>query len=173
MTPQSSSLSRYMPNMSNKLSIVLSFPLWARREAKSNVHGPKPYASKYVCVFTFSMLCWCFWRRSRSVGITTLMNFWMGASRRRSVSLPSSSAMLQPLWNVTGSTIHSSYRCSGTLEDWHPEREKWRKEDKYQQLDNEMIRVEQENKNDEEQTTTHCNLESVMRYWLVMFPKKL
>lgn len=44
-------------------------------------------------VVTFSMLLWCFCSLSRSVGRATLMNLWMGASRRLSVSLLPSSAM--------------------------------------------------------------------------------
>ncbi len=47
-----------------------------------------------VCVCTFSMLCWCWCSLSRSVGMATLMNFWMGGSRRRSGSFPASSAIM-------------------------------------------------------------------------------
>lgn len=39
------------------------------------------------------MLLWCFCSLSRSVGRATLMNLWMGASRRLRVSLVPSSAM--------------------------------------------------------------------------------
>lgn len=44
-------------------------------------------------LFTFSTLLWCFCSLSRSVGRATLMNLWIGASRRLSVSLLPSSAM--------------------------------------------------------------------------------
>lgn len=46
-----------------------------------------------ILVVTFSMLLWCFCSLSRSVGRATLMNLWIGASRRLSVSLLPSSAM--------------------------------------------------------------------------------
>lgn len=46
-----------------------------------------------ISVVTFSMLLWCFCSLSRSVGRATLMNLWIGASRRLSVSLLPSSAM--------------------------------------------------------------------------------
>lgn len=46
-----------------------------------------------ISVVTFSMLLWCFCSLSRSVGRATLMNLWIGASRRLSVSFLPSSAM--------------------------------------------------------------------------------
>lgn len=46
-----------------------------------------------ISVVTFSMLLWCFCSLSRSVGRATLMNLWIGASRRLRVSLLLSSAM--------------------------------------------------------------------------------
>lgn len=46
-----------------------------------------------ISAVTFSMLLWCFCSLSRSVGRATLMNLWIGASRRLSVSLLASSAM--------------------------------------------------------------------------------
>lgn len=60
-------------------------------------------------LLTFRMLLRCFCSLSRSVGRATLMNLWMGASRRLSVSLLPSSAMCPPahsqrLWG--GQTLH-------------------------------------------------------------------
>lgn len=59
-----------------------------------------------VCVCTFSMLCWCWCSLSRSVGMATLMNFWMGGSRRRSGSFPASSAIMTVSYDL-------SYKVTG------------------------------------------------------------
>lgn len=67
------------------------------RDKLSVIHlgsGSRECGRKGVnAVVTFSMLLWCFCSLSRSVGRATLMNLWIVASRRLSVSLLPSSAM--------------------------------------------------------------------------------
>lgn len=73
---------------------------WRENDLLSNC-GPEVRVWMWGCdcvpgqipAVTFSMLLWCFCSLSRSVGRATLMNLWIGASRRLSVSLLPSSAM--------------------------------------------------------------------------------
>lgn len=62
------------------------------------------FACVYMCVcVTFSILLWCLCSLSRSVGRATLVNLWIGPSRRLSVSLPPSSDILPDFWPRVGS----------------------------------------------------------------------
>lgn len=64
-----------------------NYPLWVCRLGMNRAD------MRMEVLFTLSMLLWCFCSLSRSVGRATLMNLWIGASRRLSVSLLPSSAM--------------------------------------------------------------------------------
>lgn len=60
----------------------------------------KNYISK-MWTLTFSIFIWCFLNLSKSVGIATLMNFWIAGSIRRSLTFSSSSDILKAAFKST------------------------------------------------------------------------
>lgn len=101
--------------------------LWEwKRNCLLSICGPQAkvwirecdHVSGQISTVTFCMLLWCFCSLSRSVGRATLMNLWIGASKRLSVSLLPSSAMCPadgpqptPPRNLRHCTCSALYHC--------------------------------------------------------------